>query len=169
MGAVKAGNCQPLQDQTSDQGRVLSRSLMVESSGIWTLDGPHAARCLRTIKIQLKHDNLWLPQIPSAWRDLSPLVSRTLPRLVRCKTISCCRSTAISDSSRAFDLNGETKMARTNQRSPITRSAYVPSLPASSCLPACAGRQAAVRSPRHRMGLRRPSGKFCSHFCGFCP
>ena len=27
-------------------------------------------------------------------------------------------------SSRAFDLKGETKMARTNQRSPITRSAY---------------------------------------------
>ena len=25
---------------------------------------------------------------------------------------------------RRFDLNGETKMARTNQRSPITRSAY---------------------------------------------
>ena len=39
-------------------------------------------------------------------------------------TISCCRSTAISASSRALDLNGETKMARTNQRSPITRSAY---------------------------------------------
>src|SRR6478736_6447942 len=54
----------------------------------------------------------------------SPLVSRTLPRLFRCNTISCCRSVAISASSRAFDLNGETKMARTNQRSPITRSAY---------------------------------------------
>ena len=70
MGAVKAGNCQPLHDQTSDQGRVLYRSLMVESSGIWTLYGPHAARCLRTIKIQLKHDNLWLPQIPSAWPEV---------------------------------------------------------------------------------------------------
>ena len=34
------------------------------------------------------------------------------------------RSVAISASSRAFDLKGETKMARTNQRSPITRSAY---------------------------------------------
>src|SRR5512133_1539921 len=45
-------------------------------------------------------------------------------RLFRCNTISCCRSVAISASSRAFDLNGETKMARTNQRSPITRSAY---------------------------------------------
>src|SRR3954451_13082517 len=54
----------------------------------------------------------------------SPLVSRTLPRLFRCNTISCCRSVAISASSPAFDLNGETKMARTNQRSPITRSAY---------------------------------------------
>src|SRR6478752_530160 len=54
----------------------------------------------------------------------SPLVSRTLPRLFRCSTISCCRSIAISASSRALDLNGETKMARTNQRSPITRSAY---------------------------------------------
>src|SRR3954449_9190119 len=54
----------------------------------------------------------------------SPLVSRTLPRLFRCNTISCCRSVAISAPSRAFDLNGETKMARTNQRSPITRSAY---------------------------------------------
>src|SRR6476469_7151096 len=54
----------------------------------------------------------------------SPLVSRTLPRLFRCNTISCCRSVAISASSRAFDLNGETKMARTNQRNPITRSAY---------------------------------------------
>ena len=40
----------------------------------------------------------------------SPLVSRTLPRLFRCNTISCCRSVAISASSRAFDLNGETKM-----------------------------------------------------------
>jgi hypothetical protein len=29
-----------------------------------------------------------------------------------------------SASSRAFDLNGETKMARTNRRSPIIRSAY---------------------------------------------
>src|SRR5436305_11088708 len=54
----------------------------------------------------------------------SPLVSRTLPRLFRCNTISCCRSVAISASSRAFDLNGETKMTRTNQRNPITRSAY---------------------------------------------
>src|SRR6476659_7480837 len=54
----------------------------------------------------------------------SPLVSRTLPRLFRCNTISCCRSVAISASSRAFDLNGETKMARTNRRSLITRSAY---------------------------------------------
>src|SRR6188472_1439330 len=54
----------------------------------------------------------------------SPLVSRTLPRLFRCNTISCCRSIAISAQSRALDLNGETKMARTNQRSPITRSAY---------------------------------------------
>src|SRR3954466_3698707 len=54
----------------------------------------------------------------------SPWVSRTLPRLFRCSTISCCRSVAISASSRAFDLKGETKMARTNQRSPITRSAY---------------------------------------------
>jgi hypothetical protein len=52
----------------------------------------------------------------------SPLVSRTLPRLFRCNTISCCRSVAISASSRAFDLNGETKMARTNQKNPITRS-----------------------------------------------
>src|SRR4051812_23309711 len=49
--------------------------------------------------------------------------SRTLPRFFRCNTISCCRSVAIS-ASRAFNLNGETKMARTNQRSPITRSAY---------------------------------------------
>ena len=54
----------------------------------------------------------------------SPLVSRTLPRLFRCNTISCCRSVAISASSRAFDLNGETKIARTNQRSLITRSNY---------------------------------------------
>jgi hypothetical protein len=54
----------------------------------------------------------------------SPLVSRTLPRLFRCNTISCCRSVAISASSRAPLIYGETKMARTNQRSPITRSAY---------------------------------------------
>jgi hypothetical protein len=48
------------------------------------------------------------------------LVSRTLPRLLRCNTISCCRSIAISASSRAFDLNGETKTARMKQRSLIT-------------------------------------------------
>ena len=64
------------------------------------------------------------PAIQLDEEKASPLVSRTLPRLFRCNTISCCRSVAISASSRAFDLNGETKMARTNQRSPITRSAY---------------------------------------------
>jgi hypothetical protein len=37
------------------------------------------------------------------------LVSRTLRMLFRCNTISCCRSAAISASSRAFDLKGETK------------------------------------------------------------
>jgi len=75
------------------------------------------------------------------------MVSRTLPRLFRCNTISCCRSVAISASSRAFDLNGETKMARTNQRSPITRSAY------------------AIRSPSQRdevFGTHRPY----RHRCG---
>src|SRR3954454_5083175 len=54
----------------------------------------------------------------------SPLVSRTLPRHLRRKTSSCWRSTAFSALSRAFDLNGQMKMPRTNQRSPITRSAY---------------------------------------------
>src|SRR3954469_17200416 len=57
----------------------------------------------------------------------SPLVSRTLPRLFRCSTISCCRSVAISASSRAFDLNGETKMARTTKeaRSPDQLTRFV--------------------------------------------
>jgi hypothetical protein len=60
-------------------------------------------------------------------KPLSALLERLGPH-VRRKTISCCRSTAISDSSRAFDLNGETKMARTNQRSAITRSTLPDSL-----------------------------------------
>ena len=52
------------------------------------------------------------------------MVSRALPRHLRPSTISCWRRTAFSASSRAVDLNGETKMAKANQRSPITRSAY---------------------------------------------
>src|SRR4051794_16091630 len=54
----------------------------------------------------------------------SKLVRRTLPRHLRRNTSSWCRRTAFSASSRAFDLHGETKMARIDQRSPITRSAY---------------------------------------------
>ena len=54
----------------------------------------------------------------------SLLVSRALPRHVRPSTISCWRRTAFSASSRAVDLNGETKRAKANHRSPITRSAY---------------------------------------------
>jgi len=54
----------------------------------------------------------------------SPFVSRTLPWHLRCSTIACCRSAAFSPWSRTFDLNGDARMARTNQRSPITRSAY---------------------------------------------
>ena len=54
----------------------------------------------------------------------SLLVSRALPRHVRPSRISCWRRTAFSASSRAVDLNGETKRAKANHRSPITRSAY---------------------------------------------
>ena len=54
----------------------------------------------------------------------SLLVSRALPRHVRPSAISCWRRTAFSASSRAVDLNGETKRAKANHRSPITRSAY---------------------------------------------
>jgi hypothetical protein len=51
---------------------------------------------------------------------------RIAPRILdaRRKMSRCCRSTAFSALSRAFDLDGQTRMARTNQRSPITRSAY---------------------------------------------
>ena len=47
-----------------------------------------------------------------------------LPRHLRRNTSSWCRRTAFSASSRAFDLHGEIKMARIDQRSPIIRSAY---------------------------------------------
>src|SRR5260370_450169 len=49
----------------------------------------------------------------------SLLVSRTRPCSLRLKTINCCRSTVFSASSRNFDLNGEARMARTKQSSPI--------------------------------------------------
>ena len=54
----------------------------------------------------------------------SLLFGRAWPQHLRPNTISCCRSAAFSVSSRAFDLNGETKIPGTNQRSRITRSAY---------------------------------------------
>src|SRR4051794_25335305 len=54
----------------------------------------------------------------------SKLVRRTLPRHLRRNTSSWCRRTAFSASNSAFDLHGEIKMARIDQRSPIIRSAY---------------------------------------------
>jgi hypothetical protein len=47
-----------------------------------------------------------------------------VPGLFRCRTSSWCRSAAFSACSRALDLNGAPKIAKTNCRSPITRSAY---------------------------------------------
>ena len=52
------------------------------------------------------------------------MFGRAWPQHIRPNTISCCRSAAFSVSSRPFDLNGETKIPGTNQRSRITRSAY---------------------------------------------